>query len=165
MVGSRTCPRSWANRRLPRRSRLSSALGAAVRTRLIADNPCRHALIPRPAAGERICWNPSQAAAFLRHNHTHYADPLADLFEVLLCTSMRRGEALGLHWTDVHLTEKVLLVRWNLTAVDNNQLYLGRPKTKASRSWVSLSPRAIAALNRQQRLAGACLPEGAALER
>lgn len=118
---------------------LSSALGAAVRTRLIADNPCRHALIPRPAAGERICWNPSQAAAFLRHNHTQYADQFADLFEVLLGTGMRRGEALGLHWTDVHLTENVLLVRWNLTAVDNNQLFLGHPKTKASRNWVSLS--------------------------
>ncbi|GAB3002597.1 hypothetical protein GCM10023080_080320 [Streptomyces pseudoechinosporeus] len=57
---------------------LSSALGSAVRTRLIADNPCRYAMTPRPAGQERICWNPTQAAAFLRHNHTHYADQLAD---------------------------------------------------------------------------------------
>jgi integrase len=77
---------------------------------------------------------------------------------------MRRGEGLGLHWTDVHLAEKVLLVRWNLTAVDNNQLFLGHPKTKASRSWVSLSPRVVSALARQQAHARACLPEGAALE-
>lgn len=55
---------------------------------------------------------------------------------------MRRGEALGLHWADVHLAERMLFVRWNLTAIDNNRLHLGRPKTKASRNWVSLSPRA-----------------------
>jgi integrase len=119
---------------------------------------------PRPAAGERICWNPAQAAAFLRHNHTHYNDQLADLFELLLGTGMRRGEALGLHWTDVHLAEKVLLVRWNLTAVDNNQLFLGHPKTKASRSWVSLSPRVVSALGRQQAHARAHLSPEAALE-
>ncbi|MGH1553368.1 hypothetical protein ACRAWF_19705 [Streptomyces sp. L7] len=45
---------------------LSSALGAAVRSRLIADNPCRYAMTPRPAAQERICWNPTQQAAFLQ---------------------------------------------------------------------------------------------------
>lgn len=66
---------------------------------------------------------------------------------------MRRGEALGLHWTDVHLPEKTLLVRWNLTAVNNSRLYLGHPKTKAGRNWVSLSPRVAAALERQAALA------------
>jgi integrase len=165
---------AWSDRELARgRGRtavyragaaLSSALGAAVRTRLIPDNPCRYSLIPRPAAGERICWNPSQAAAFLRHNHSEYADQFADLFEVLLGTGMRRGEVLGLHWTDVHLAENVLLVRWNLTAVDNNQLFLGHPKTKASRNWVSLSPRVATALERQQAQARARLPEGAPLD-
>ncbi|QLH20695.1 tyrosine recombinase XerC [Streptomyces sp. Rer75] len=101
----------------------SSALGHAVRTRLIPANP--YVLLPRPVAPERICWNPTQAAAFLRHNHAHYRDQIADLFELLLGTGMRRGEGLGLHWTDVHLAERMLLVRWSLTAVNNNRLYLG----------------------------------------
>ncbi|MEU9171152.1 tyrosine-type recombinase/integrase [Streptomyces sp. NPDC048420] len=143
---------------------LSSALGSAMRARLIADNPCRYAMTPRPAAQERICWNPTQAAAFLRHNHTHYGDQLADLFELLLGTGMRRGEALGLHWSDVHLSEKTLLVRWNLTAVNNNRLYLGHPKPKASRNWVSLSARVAAALERQAALARAGQPAGTLLE-
>ncbi|WHX22033.1 hypothetical protein QFW82_35945 [Streptomyces malaysiensis subsp. malaysiensis] len=54
---------------------------------------------------------------------------MADLFEMLLGTGMRRGESLGPHWTDVHLAERMLLVRWSLTAVNNNHLYLGHPKT------------------------------------
>ncbi|MGP4012764.1 hypothetical protein [Streptomyces sp. 4N124] len=96
---------------------VSSALGAAMRARLIADNPSRYATTSRPAAQERICWNHSQAAALLRHNRTRYGGQLADLFELLLGTGVRRGEGLGLRWTDVHLAEKTLLVRWNLTAV------------------------------------------------
>lgn len=143
---------------------LSSAMGSAERTRLVRENPCRFAMMPRPAAPERICWNPSQAAAFLRHNHTRYRDQLADMFELLLGTGMRRGEALGLHWADVHLAEKILLVRWNLTAVDNNHLYLGHPKTRASRNWVSLSPRAVAALSRRAAHARRELSIGAPLE-
>jgi integrase len=143
---------------------LSSALGSAMRARLIADDPCRYAMMPRPTAQERICWNTSQAAAFLRHNRTRYGDQLADLFELLLGTGMRRGEALGLHWTDVHLPEKTLMVRWNLTAVNNNRLYLSHPKTKASRNWVSLSPRVAAALDRQAALARAGRPPGTPLE-
>ncbi|NEA60812.1 site-specific integrase [Streptomyces sp. SID13666] len=128
------------------------------------ENWCRYAMMPRPAAPERICWNPTQAAAFLRHNHTVYADQMADIFEVLLGTGMRRGEVLGLHWPDVHLAEKTLLVRWNLTLINNNQLFLGHPKTKASRNWVSLAPRVIAALQRQEARARNGLPEGVLLE-
>nr|WP_277611432.1 hypothetical protein [Streptomyces scabichelini] len=82
----------------------------------------------------------------------------------MLGTGMRRGEALGLHWTDVHLPEKTLLVRWNLTPVNNNRPYLGHPKTKASRNWVSLSPRVAAALERQAALARAGQPPGTPLK-
>jgi len=143
---------------------LSSALNTAVRTRRLADNPARYAVMPRPAAPERICWIPSQAAAFLRHNYDTYGDQLADAFEVLLGTAMRRGELLGLHWPEVHLAERILLVRWNLTAVDNNHLHLCHPKTKASRNWVSLSARVVAALVRRAAAARSSLPEGAPLE-
>ncbi|MFJ8949163.1 tyrosine-type recombinase/integrase [Streptomyces sp. NPDC102381] len=134
-----------------------------MRARLIPDNPCRYALPPRLPSPERVCWNPSQAAAFLRHNHAHHHDQLADLFEVLIGTGLRRGEALGLHWPDVHLAEQTLLVRWSLTAVNNNRLYLGHPKTRASRNWVSLSPRVVAALQRQAVLARAGQAPGTAL--
>ncbi|MET7938468.1 hypothetical protein [Streptomyces sp. NPDC005322] len=55
-------------------------------------------------------------------------------------------------------------MRWNLTAVNNNHLYLGHPKTKASRNWVSLAPRVVAALERQAALARASQPKGTPLE-
>jgi integrase len=81
-----------------------SALGDAVRQRRLAHNPARPSVLPRPPAAERRIWTPEQAARFLRH--CHRADPfMADLCEVLIGTGMRKGEALGLHWKDVHLPE------------------------------------------------------------
>ncbi|MET9398439.1 site-specific integrase [Kitasatospora sp. NPDC002965] len=76
---------------------LRSALGHAVTSKRLTYNPARHAIVARPAAPERLCWTPLQAAAFLRHNAQHYADQLGDLFELILGTGLRRGEALGLH--------------------------------------------------------------------
>ncbi|MFE5583997.1 hypothetical protein [Kitasatospora sp. NPDC056531] len=36
-------------------------------------------------------------------------DPaFADLIEILIGTGIRKGEALTLHWTDVHLPDRVL---------------------------------------------------------
>lgn len=104
---------------------------------------------PRPRAAERICWPPEQAAAFLQQGVEQYADQLTDLFEVMLGTGMRRGEVLTLHWSDVHLMDRKLFVRWTLAAIDNGKIHLREPKTEAGRAWISLSPRVMAALHRQ----------------
>ncbi|WP_370133033.1 tyrosine-type recombinase/integrase [Streptacidiphilus sp. EB103A] len=143
---------------------LRSALGAAVRSRRLVYNPARFAIMARPSSPERTCWTQQQAAAFLRHNADCYADQLRDFFELLIGTGLRRGEALGLHWADVHLVERKLFVRWTLATVNNNELHLGPPKTKASRNWVSLSPRVVEALRRQAAQQQALLPPGAPLE-
>ncbi|MFE6054887.1 site-specific integrase [Kitasatospora sp. NPDC056446] len=104
-----------------------------------------------------------QAAAFLRHNELYYRDQVADVFEVMLGTGMRRGEVLGLHWEDVHFMERKIFVRWTLATIDNNELHLCSPKTKASRNWVSVNPRVLAALQRQADHQQSLLPPGAPL--
>ncbi|MGW3073979.1 tyrosine-type recombinase/integrase [Kitasatospora sp. NPDC001132] len=138
---------------------LRNALNHAVRTWRLRYNPAKHSVPPKPRAAERTCWTPDEAAAFLRHNTEHYADRLTDLFEVMLGTGMRRGEILALHWSDVHLMDRQLYVRWTLTALNNGKIHLGEPKTEASRAWVSLSPRAMAALHRQAALQIAAHPD------
>ncbi len=139
---------------------LRTALNAAVKSRQMVYNPALYAVIPRPTSAERLCWSPAQAAAFLRHNAASHADPLADLYEVMIGTGLRRGEVLGLHWADVHLMDRTLFVRWTLTAVNNNHLHLGPPKTKASRNWVGLNTRVTAALHRQANLHRTLQPPG-----
>ncbi|MGW6404627.1 tyrosine-type recombinase/integrase [Streptomyces sp. NPDC055134] len=125
---------------------LSSALGDAVRQHCLPHNPASPPVVRRPPSPERRSWTPEQAAHFLAY--CHRADPaMADLFEVLIGTGMRTGEALGLHWNDVHLSEAVLYVRSTLSAIDNNHLVLTTPKTRSSRNWVAISPRVATALH------------------
>lgn len=78
---------------------------------------------------------------------------MADLFEVLIGTAMRKGEALGLRWDDVHLNEGVLYIRCTLSAIDNNRLVITTPKTRSSRGWVAISPRVATALRHRARSA------------
>ncbi|HJD84315.1 site-specific integrase [Kitasatospora aureofaciens] len=104
--------------------------------------------------------DPEGGCGVLRHNAEQYADQLADLFEVLLGTGMRRGEVLALHWSDVHLMDRKPFVRWTLSAVDNGDLHFSQPKTEASRAWISLSPRVMAALHRQAAIQMAAHTEG-----
>ncbi|MGA6160937.1 tyrosine-type recombinase/integrase [Stenotrophomonas sp. NPDC087984] len=127
---------------------LSSALGDAVRQHRLTHNPARPAVLPRPAAAERRIWTAEEAARFLRY--CHQADPLiADLCELLIGTGMRKGEALALHWHDVHLDEGVLYVRYTLSAINNARLVITSPKTRSSKNWVAISPRVAAALTRR----------------
>ena len=129
---------------------LSSALGEAVRRHRLPHNPARPAVIPRPASAERQIWTLDQTLRFLDHCHQHDPD-FADLIEVLIGTGLRKGEALGLHWDDVHLEERVVLIRCTLSAVDNNRLVLTTPKTRSSRNWVALSDRVATALEHRSR--------------
>ncbi|MFI9584259.1 tyrosine recombinase XerC [Streptomyces sp. NPDC052236] len=124
---------------------LSSALGDAVRQHRLAHNPASPPALRRPPSPERRIWTANEAVRFLQH--CHKADPdMADLFELLIGTGLRKGEALGLHWDNVHLPEQVLYVRCTLSAIDNNQLVITTPKTRTSKNWVAISPRVAAAL-------------------
>jgi integrase len=127
---------------------LSSALTDAVRHHRLIHNPARYANILRPRAAEQACWTPEQAVTFLRHcAKTH--DPLAELYELIICTGMRKGEALALHWADVDLDANILFVRYTLSNINNTTPVFTSPKTKSSHTWIGLSPRAMRALRRQ----------------
>ncbi|MFI6649206.1 tyrosine-type recombinase/integrase [Streptomyces sp. NPDC050529] len=131
---------------------LSSALGNAVRQHRLPHNPASPPVLHRPPSPERRIWTAEKAARFL--THCHQTDPeMADLYEVLISTGMRKGEALGLHWNDIHLDQGVLYIRCTLSAVDNNRPVLAMPKTRSSRGWVAISPRVATALRRRTRSA------------
>ncbi|WP_218940529.1 tyrosine recombinase XerC [Streptomyces sp. Ru87] len=131
---------------------LSSALGDAVRQHRLPHNPasppvCANHPPQSDGSGPRRRRPASSPTA------TRPTPEVADLFEVLIGTGMRKGEALGLHWNDVHLNQGVLYVRCTLSATDNNHLVLTTPKTRSSRGWVAISPRVATALRRRARSA------------
>jgi len=85
---------------------------------------------------------------FLQHC-TRTSDPLTKLYELIICTGMRKGEALALHWADVDLDDQLLFVRYTLSNINNTTPVFTTPKTKSSHTWIGLSPRSVRALRRQ----------------
>ncbi|MGH3569410.1 MAG: site-specific integrase [Pseudonocardia sp.] len=119
-----------------------------MRQHRLLHNPARFANVPRPRRQDQVCWSPAQAVIFLQHCAT-VADPLTELFELIVCTGMRKGEALAVHWADVDLDARLLFVRWTLSNVNNTTPVFTAPKTRSSHAWIGLSDRAVSALRRR----------------
>jgi integrase len=85
---------------------LRAVLDTAVRDRALAQNPA-HTVRPRVPVTEAAYLAPDQVRSLLLE-----AKPsrYAPLFELLVNTGLRRGEALALHWSDIDLDVKLLRV-------------------------------------------------------
>lgn len=88
---------------------LHKALEDAVRSRKIPVNPSTHAELPRWEKPDLVHWEESEALAFLEHAEEH-GDPLFPLWLLALSTGMRRGELLGLRWSDIDLDNGSLVI-------------------------------------------------------
>jgi integrase len=129
---------------------LSSALSDAVKRRRLTHNVAQHVVLPPVVTAEREPWTAAEAVAFLDHAH-RADDRLTDLFEVIIGTGLRRGEALALHWSDLDLAARVLFIhpiRGTLSDVAGRLMFTA-PKTKGSAAGVGLSARVVAAFKRQ----------------
>jgi integrase len=126
---------------------LNSAMSYAVRKRKLDRNPVAAADRPRAARTEMKTWTADELGGFLDGAREHRLGPL---FTVLATTGLRRGEALGLRWSDVDLDEGRLAVRQTLLAV-NNHVEFGGPKTHRSRRTVDLDAGTVAVLKAHRK--------------
>jgi integrase len=126
---------------------LHKALGQAVRWSLIPRNPTDAVKAPRPAPEEM---RPLSAEETRRLLEAAKGDRLEALYVLAVTTGMRRGELLGLKWSDVDLKNATVSIRRTLTRTDNGKrVALGEPKTKKSRRTIRLTPQAVEALRSQ----------------
>jgi integrase len=130
------------------------ALKDAVRWGRIARNPADAADPPRAAATSRpvmTTWTAQEVRAFLGHTADHR---LHAAFVVLATTGMRRGECLGLRWSDVDLAAGRASIVQTVIAV-NHAVRVGSPKTARGRRTVVLDAGTVAAVreHRQRQLA------------
>ena len=141
-------------------STLRSALNAAVRERLIWDNPARYLKLPkgrRPFAvvwtkrrveewrrtGERpavAVWTPDQLAEFLSSIAGHR---LFAAYHLIAMRGLRRGEACGLMWDDLDLDEGIAYISRQLQQDVGGQLRACPLKTESSRRAVALDPETV----------------------
>jgi integrase len=147
---------------------LRAALNEAVRRHHIPVNPCvgvalASATRPKPvvwtderfaawkAGGKRptvAVWTPVQTGAFL---DTAAADRLYAMYHLIAFRGLRRGEAVGLSWTEVDLTGATLTVAWQVVQVGWNTTE-GAPKSDASGRVVALDTATVEVLRAHREL-------------
>lgn len=146
------------------RAVLRTALNGAIAARLITFNAAAQVELPDPdrpvpliwtpprvarwrATGQRpspvMVWTPELTGRFLDHARR---DPLYPLYELIALRGLRRGEACGLHWSDVDLDAATLQIRCQLLLIDGRMLF-GPPKSRAGRREVALDHATVASLH------------------
>jgi integrase len=124
---------------------LRQALQGAVTDRLLTWNPAAGTKLPKNdrTALPRV-FSAKEAAAFLKAAQGH---PMEALFNLLLSTGLRPGEALALRWEDLDLQRGRLAVERALVERADGSYVVGPPKTKSSFRSVTLPQGVVAALH------------------
>ena len=124
---------------------LHRALRDATRWGHLQRNPASVAVKPmQPTIGSRdiATWTAEEVQSFLEHVAD---DRLFALWRLAVTTGMRRGELLGLRWSDVDLDARRLAVRQTLICI-GAQVLFGEPKTKRGKRSIALDVDTVAAL-------------------
>jgi integrase len=127
---------------------LHKACKDAVRWGHISRNPLDAADPPRTKGDgtrEMQTWTKEQLKAFL---HACADERLSPLWHTVAMTGMRRGEALGLRWSDVDLENSRLSVRRALIPT-NREVVVSEPKTAKGRRAIALDPGTVEVLKAQ----------------
>ncbi|MGW1517645.1 tyrosine-type recombinase/integrase [Streptomyces sp. NPDC002287] len=109
---------------------LRTALTAACREELISRNVASLVEPPRPKARELSPWTLEETLDFLAASRR---DPLYAAFVLAIAMGLRRGELVGLRWTDIDLDKRILYVRQQ-TQRRRGVLYDDDPKGRRRRT-------------------------------
>ena len=126
---------------------LKSALSQAVRWRMLPGNPADLVELPKMVRKEMRALSPQEATDFL---DAIRGDRWAPLWELLLVTGLRPGEALGLKWSDVDWDQKRVRIQRTLVRSEDNEWHLGEPKTARSRRSVVVPKSTMDTLRRHR---------------
>jgi len=123
---------------------LRHALNDAVRWELLPYNPTDKVTAPTWQRKEPRAWSAEQIAEFL-HHATATADPYTAVWRLLFSTGMRRGELLGLRWSDIDLVESTVTVR-QARVVAGSKVITTTPKSRAGNRTFSIDPGTVTQL-------------------
>lgn len=128
---------------------LRRALDAAVRWNLVPRNVAAIADPPESARrrSEVRTWSAQQVRVFLERTQ---GSPFHSAWTLLVTTGMRRGELLGLRWTDVDFDGRRLSINRSLVTV-NYELRIEEPKTARSRRSVAIDDGTLLRLRDHRR--------------
>jgi integrase len=142
------------------RTVLSSALTRAMREELVARNVAQLVTLPAWRRREVRAWSVDEAREFLRAAENHRLYPA---FLLMLVYGLRRGEVLGLRWSDIDFAGGVIRIRQQVQRI-GHELLVGPTKTSASRRDLPLVEIVTKTLVGLQQQAVGPRPPGDALQ-
>lgn len=107
---------------------LNSCLQQAVKERIISYNPCESCRVPKLEKKEMTIIPPEKVGAYLQAAEQYGVLPI---FYLELTSGLRRGELLGLQWSDLDQENQLITVNKQLSKI-NRELVLTTPKTQNS---------------------------------
>jgi integrase len=133
---------------------LSSALGRAMREELISRNVAQLVELPKYEKRETVVWTAEQSTQFLQAASAHqwFVGYL-----MMLTYGLRRGEMVGLRWSDIDFGNKCFHIRQQINR-QKGQLRPGSVKTNAGRRTLPLAATIETALREHARHAGTTPP-------
>jgi integrase len=121
---------------------LTNAFNTGVKWQILANNPVKAATPPRAEAREMVALSQQQSLQLLDMLEN---SPLRLPVFLALTTGMRRGELLGLKWSDIDWDRAMVTVRRALKE-SRRGLELQKPKTARSARTIALPPIALEVL-------------------
>jgi integrase len=122
--------------------RLSQALSLAVREGTLNRNVCAVTETPKSPHQPGKSWTASEARLILKKAEN---DTYSPFWLLALSTGMRRGEQLGLRWSDLDFERRMLTVRQTIAVLAGAPSFQS-PKSAAAHRPVKLSVDAVSAL-------------------
>ena len=125
---------------------ISSAMDLAVAQKIILTNPTNACELPTVEHQEMQTIPAEQLQAFLDEAR---ATGVYEMYYIELATGLRRGELLGLKWSDIDWKNGIIKVRRQIARVDG-EIVEAPLKTKNSYRAVTISQQAIEVLRQQK---------------
>jgi integrase len=126
---------------------LTRAMKDAVRWGHIQRNPCDTADPPRGRTPEMRAWTADELRRFVRATETHR---LGSIWMLMATTGMRRGEVLGLRWSDIDLETGTVTIRSTRVRY-GSVTATSTPKTARGNRTIAIGPTTLAALRAWKR--------------
>ncbi len=126
---------------------LHKALAVARKRGYIARNPADDATTPGGSSPEMKFWTSEEMKRFLAATAS---DRMGAVYRLALATGFRRGELLGLRWTDIDLDAGTVAIQQGRVRVRKGSV-TGPPKTPRSRRTITIDAGTVTALRALHR--------------
>jgi len=127
---------------------LHCAFAQAIKEGILGRNPLDAVERPRVETTHFQILTEDQARQFLI---AASGSPNEAIFYLALITGMRKGELLGLKWSDVDWDKGILLIQRQLQQAGSKSAVLAPPKTRAGRRAIKLGAGALAQLDAHRK--------------